>query len=345
MIAASTFQLYAASFRLVDGAGRTVEFSRIPQRLVVVGRAPYMTLHLLYTFDEGRQRLAGMEKKWTSASDFLPLVDAAFKNKPVLSPNPNAEQIAGLNPDLVIMKGSSIDPLGETLEKVGIPFFYLALENPELFTKDVMNVGAILNNPKRAKEIAAFYQTRLERVRKGLAGIKDSEKSRVLLLNYSDRGAGAAVQVPAKSWMQTIEVQVAGGNPVWLEAAQGSEGWTIVNFEQIARWNPDKIFVVVGYTLNPEKVMRDIKSDSHWGALRAAAKNEIHIFPSDFYEWDQAEMRWILGIDWLATRIYPTRFKDIDIRSEVLAFFSQLFGMKKNEIESAILPKVKLDAR
>jgi iron complex transport system substrate-binding protein len=219
------------------------------------------------------------------------------------------------------------------------------LENPELFFKDVMSIGFILNDQKRAKDIVAFYQSRLEVVRKGLAGIKETEKPRVLLLNYTDRGGGAAVQVPAKSWMQTIQVQMAGGNPVWLEAAQGSDGWTIVNFEQIARWDPDMIFVVVGYSLDPEKVMRDIKADSHWRALKAVAKNEIHIFPADAFEWDQAEMRWILGINWLATRIHPNRFKGIDIRTEVMTFFSQLYWMKKSEIESGILPKVKLDVR
>jgi len=51
-------------------------------------------------------------------------------------------------------------------------------------------------------------------------GIADSFKPRVLLVEYSNRGGKAAVQVPSKEWMQTLQVQSAGGFPVWLEAVR-----------------------------------------------------------------------------------------------------------------------------
>jgi iron complex transport system substrate-binding protein len=144
--------------------------------------------------------------------------------------------------------------------------------------------------------------------------------------------------------MQTQQVQTAGGKPVWLEAVQGSEGFTVVNFEQIARWNPDKVFVVVWYLLDPHKVVRDIKSDPKWAALKAAVNNQIYAFPSDIVGWDTGEVRWILGVEWLATRIYPERFRNFDMKAELVSFFSRLYGMKKADIEARILPQVKMDA-
>jgi len=330
---------------LTDATGRVIELSKLPQRLVVVGRGPFMVLHMLYTFAEGRQRLVGAENPGTTVSDFLPFVDLSFNSKAALFKNPGVEQIAALKPDLVIMKGTTIDTKAESLEKAGIPTLYLALETPEQFTKDVTNLGIILGNPTRANEILAFYQKRLDRLRKGVGGLKDSDKPRVLLVEYSDRGGKLAVRVPAKSWMQTIEVQTAGGNPVWLEAAQGSDGYTIVNFEQIARWNPDKIFVVVWYTLDPKNAIQGLKSDPQWSALKAVANGQIYAFPSDIFGWDTPEMRWILGMNWLATRIHPERFRDVDMKAELMDFFSQLYGMSKAAIETAILPRVKMDVR
>jgi iron complex transport system substrate-binding protein len=138
-------------------------------------------------------------------------------------------------------------------------------------------------------------------------------------------------------------VQTAGGNPVWLEAVQGSDGYTLVNFEQIARWNPDKIFIIVWHTLETEQVIRELKSDLQWSALKAVANGQLYAFPSDIFNWDTAEMRWILGMNWLATRIHPERFRDIDMKSELMAFFGQIFGMNKAAIEAVILPKVKMD--
>jgi iron complex transport system substrate-binding protein len=335
----------AAPIKLKDATGRVVELDKMPQRLVVVGRGPFMVLHLLYAFDEGRQRLVGVENAGTAASDFLPLVDPSFNSKAILFKNPGVEQIAALKPDLVIMKGTSVDTKAETLEKSGIKTLYLALETPELFAKDVANLGLVLGNSKRANEILAFYQKRLDRLRKGTAGLKETDKPRVLFVEYSDRGGKMAARVPAKSWMQTIEVQTAGGSPVWFEAAQGSDGYTMVNFEQIARWNPDKIFVVVWYTLDPKKVIQDLKSDPQWSALKAVSDGQLYAFPTDIFGWDTPEMRWILGMNWLATRIHPDRFKDIDMKAELMAFFGQLFGMKAAAVEILILPKVKMDVR
>jgi iron complex transport system substrate-binding protein len=243
------------------------------------------------------------------------------------------------------MKGTSVDTKGESLEKTGIKTLYLALETPELFAKDVVNLGLVLGNSKRANEILAFYQKRLDRLRKGTDGLKETDKPRVLLVEYSDRGGTFAVRVPAKSWMQTIEVQTAGGNPVWLEAAKGSDGYTIVNFEQIAQWNPDKIFVVVWYTLDPKKAIQGLKSDPQWSALKAAANGQIYAFPTDIFGWDTPEMRWILEMNWLATQIHPELFRDIDMKAELMAFFSQLYGMNKAAIETSILPRVKMDVR
>jgi iron complex transport system substrate-binding protein len=243
------------------------------------------------------------------------------------------------------MKGTTIDASAESLKRIGIPSFYLALENPDDYFKDVANLGLLLGNSKRADEIIAFYKTRLDRLRRVTATLKEKDKPRVLLLEYSDRGGQNAVQVPAKSWMQTIEVQTAGGNPVWFEATQISDGYTVVNFEQIAKWNPDKIFIIVWYTLDPKKVIRDLKSDPKWSALKAVRANEMYAFPCDVFNWDTPEMRWILGMDWLATRIHPDKFKDIAMEKEIISFFSKLFGMSETAIRAGILPKVQMDVR
>jgi iron complex transport system substrate-binding protein len=311
----------------------------------VVGRGPHMTLHILYMFEEGRQRLVGMEKRGATASDFLTAIDPQFSKKPTLDANPNVEQIATLKPDLVIMKSATADKLGDTLVQADIPVMYVNLETPDEFFRDLANLGTVLANPERAEEIATFYRTRLEKLSQATAEIAEGDKPSVLLLEYSDRGGEVAVQVPAKPWMQTLEVQTAGGNPVWLEAAAATSGWTVVNLEQIAVWDPDKVFVVVWYTLDPQVVIDGLKADPQWSTLKAVKNNEIYAFPQDIFGWDQPEPRWILGMMWLGTRIYPDRFADMDMQAEIEAYFGELFGMDQAAIDTIIVPKVKMDVR
>jgi iron complex transport system substrate-binding protein len=333
------------TIQITDAAGRTVEFARLPQRIVVVGRGPYMALHLLYMFPEASERLVGVEKKGTSASDFLPFVDATFESKAMLGGNPGPEQIAALKPDVVIMKGITEEQMSESLGKVGIPVVYVGLETPELFFSDVKNMGAILGNTARADQIIDYYQSQIERVAQVTQGIAADDRPRVLLIEYSDRGGKIAVQVPAMSWIQTQEVQLAGGAPIWKDAVQTTDGWTVVNFEQIASWNPDKIFVVIWYTLDPTEVIASLKADPQWSSLKAVQNGELYAFPGDIFGWDSPEPRWVMGMTWLATRIYPDAFADVDMSNELYTFFGEMFGMERQSITDHIMPRVRMDVK
>jgi iron complex transport system substrate-binding protein len=164
-------------------------------------------------------------------------------------------------------------------------------------------------------------------------------------MEYNEKTGNVAVQVPGRSWIQTIQTERAGGNAVWLEATKTSEGWTIVNFEQIASWNPDKMFVIPWYTLDQRQVLASLRSDPRWSLLQAVKGNELYIFPSDIFGWDSAEPRWILGMTWLATKILPDRFADIDMKEEIYQFFGQMYAMGRTVVDTAIMPKVLLPGK
>jgi iron complex transport system substrate-binding protein len=334
-----------AGVKLMDAAGQAVELKTVPERLVVVGRGPYMALHLLYMFPAAWERLVGLEKKGLTADDFLPLIDPNWESKTVLASNPNAEQIAALQPDLVLIKGIVQDSLGKALAQVNIPTLYLNLETPDAFYQDVINVGTALGEESRAQEIITYYEDSVGHIQQRVAGLSESEKPRVLLLEYTDRGGTFAVNVPAKSWIQTIQLQIAGGNPVYLQAAAESDGWTVTNLEQIALWNPDKIFVAIAYTLDPQEVIARLKADPLWSQLKATRNNELYVFPSDLYQWNTPGPRWILGVKWLATRIHPDRFADLDMKAEIYQFFEYFYGMDQAAVDAGIMPKVQMDVR
>ena len=102
-------------------------------------------------------------------------------------------------------------------------------------------------------------------------------------MEYSNRGGKAAVRVPARSWIQTIQAVTAGGRPVWLEEAQPTDGWTITHFEQIAAWDPDKIFAIIWFLMDSGKTMDSLQSDPRWRLLRAVENRELYAFPADLF--------------------------------------------------------------
>jgi iron complex transport system substrate-binding protein len=137
--------------------------------------------------------------------------------------------------------------------------------------------------------------------------------------------------------MQTQMTELAGGIPVWQDHAQG--GWTVVNLEQVAAWNPDTIFVI-SYFDPVVKVVGQLKADPQWEALDAVEAGAIYGFPGDFYSWDQPDTRWILGLTWMATRLHPERFAEIDLQEEIFAFYETLYELDAETVESEVLPLV-----
>lgn len=334
-----------AAVEIKDAAGKIVKLDKLPERLAVIGRGPQYLLHLLYMFPEGRSRLVGMEQRGRTSSDFLSAVSPGIDSKLTLLPNPGPESIAGLHPDLVLMKGSQPSPLDEALAKVGIPTVYLNLETPEEYTRDISNLGAILGNPKRAGEIISFYKDRVAQVEKAVAGLRDEEKPSVLVAMGNIRSGKYAVRVPALAWMQTYQVRAAGGRPVWLEAAEQAGGWAVVNLEQIAAWNPDRLIIIVWHSTNAPDFMSWLGADPQWKKIGAVAGGKVSYFPSDFYGWDAPDARWILGLTWMAATLHPERLRDYRIEDEVYGFYEQLYGLSRETIRTKILPLVKTDFR
>ena len=190
----------------------------------------------------------------------------------------------------------------------------------------------------RADQVESFYLGRLDEVGTALQGLELADRPGVLLLQYDTRGGEVAFNVPSESWLQTQMVELAGGEPVWVEAAEGG-GWTVVNFEQIAAWDPDMVFVV-NYFGHPGEAVAELRQDSKWEELRAVQQDKLFAFPGDYLSWDQPDTRWILGLLWLAAAVHPDRFDSLDMTNEVLTFYEEMYGLDSETVESEVLPLI-----
>ena len=328
---------------IVDALDRTVEFADLPRRIVVAGKSSLTIVDTLFLFPEAAGRVTGLVVGRQKPGDFLQFVDPTFDQKAVLEVDSGPEQIAPLDPDVVILRSFMAETLGRSLEQIDIPVVYVDLETPAQYFRDLATLGKLFGNEARAAEIQSFYQARLDRLDAALEGLEEGDKPRVLVVQYSEQGGEVAFNVPSASWLQTIEAELAGGTPVWTEAAQGG-GWTIVNFEQIAAWDPD-VILLISYGADPSQVVEKLQADARWLALGAVQEGRLHAFAGDFHSWDQPDPRWILGVTWMASRMHPERLPDLNLTDEASQFFGQMYGMDDASVAENILPALKGDLR
>ncbi len=293
----------AQPLEITDSTGHIAVLDGVPERIAIAGKATIMVQDAIYLFPEAVERVIALENRNQSAFSFLPVLDPGLEGKEIFEKNVGPEQIAAVKPDVVLMKSSMVEQLGDPLDQLGLPVVYLDLETPEAFYQDLITLGQVFGNPDRAAELVKYYQDRVNLVEELVSTVPENQKPSVLILEYSEDGSEVAFKVPPVSWLQTRLVEIAGGDPVWKDL-EISGGWVVVNLEQIAAWDPDLIFLI-DYSGNASAVKENLFVNPIWSNFQAVQNGNLFAFPYDFYSWDQPDTRWILGLEWLATRIHP----------------------------------------
>ena len=327
------------SLEFTDGTGKKIVLASEPERIVVAGKATPYVLDSIYLFPKAAEKLVALEVRGFDTQAFLELVDPQVNVKPFLERDSGPEQIAPQKPDLVIVKDISLAKLGSALEEIGIPVMGVNLETPEGFYKDLQALGIVFDDTQRADDIINFYKNKVKNVEMLLERVDETQKPNVLVLQYSEDGGTVAFKVPPANYLQTLMVKKAGGNPVWEGEALTSDGWMQVGLEQIAAWNPDKVFVV-NYSGDLNIAAQALLDDPKWQGLKSVENKEIYGYPADHASWDLIDPRWILGLEWLATRIHPNETNSINMQNEVKEFYQKLYSLTETQIEKAIIPKL-----
>ena len=323
---------------VTDATGHTATLNGIPERIAIAGKATIMVQDAIYLFPDAVEKVIALENRNQSAYSFLPVIDPGIDEKSIFEKNVGPEQIAAVQPDLVLMKSFMAEGLGDPLEQLDIPVVYLDLETPEAFYQDIYTLGQVFGKENRAEEIVAYYQEHVSWVEGLVADVSDEAKPSVLILQYSDKGGEVAFKVPPVSWLQTTLVEIAGGDPVWKDL-EISGGWSVVNLEQIAAWDPDQIYII-DYSGNAGQVKADLLDNPIWSSFKAVEENQLYAFAYDFYSWDQPDTRWLLGLEWLVTKIHPDLTGELDILEEVEDFYHVLYLMDSDTVHEEVFPRL-----
>ncbi|MCK5200289.1 MAG: ABC transporter substrate-binding protein, partial [Spirochaetales bacterium] len=269
------------SLVIEDTTGNTAKLERIPERITFVGKASNMVADALYMFPEASSRIVGVGKTNQRNGEFVKVLDPDYDSKIYLEHTVGPEQIAVTRPDLVIMKNYLKKSLGDPVGQLDIPVLYMNLETPEFYEEDFRMLGEVFGNPERAEELIDYYREARGFVTNRLGS--DPERPNVLFLYHTTRDGIAAFNIPPESWIQTRMVEMAGGTPVWTDIHPGG-GWSKVNLEQIAAWNPDQIYVVA-YKEDINTVIKSMTASTEWQELKAVKNGQLKAFPVDFYSW------------------------------------------------------------
>lgn len=323
---------------VTDALNRTVKIKAPVSRVIITGTGSWPIITAAYMFPEAKNVLYGLSESLNVS--LFRMIDPNITAKMVSNlavAQPNVDEIVKAKPDVVILK-STMKKLGDTIEEVGIPVVYVDFENLESYIRDIKVLGKIFMDEGRGEKIARYYNETCNFVMSRIpANIK---RERVLFLYYSTKGGTITFNVPGSGWLQTFMIEMAGGNPLSKELL--GTGWNTVGFERIVQWNPDIIFLVT-YSSSPtsSSVKRQLLEDDMWRGISAIQSGRVYAVPDDcsvgaLGSWDCPGSRWILGLMWMAKKINPAFFSDLNIMEEAKKFYIEMYGLRPSDADTII---------
>ncbi len=332
IVEASTISITA-----VDALGRAVTLERPAERIMAAGKATMIVADALYLFPDARSKVVGLGITNQGLGDFFELIAPELGPSERLDHSVGAEEIAAAQPDLVLIKSRNYESLGVQLEKLGIQVFTLDLESPESYIAEITQLGILLQEEDRAAQITTYYQGMIDQVETAVKEVNSEEKERVLLLYGSLRDGVTAFQTSPETWIQTIMTETAGADALWKEA-NGTAGWQKVNFEQIAAWDPQRIYLI-SYKIPVQVFLDQIEASELWQDLSAVTEGDVKAFPADYHNWAQPDTRWILGLRWLSMDLHPELYGQEPFTDTLLEFYRTMYGITDQDVLQEIIER------
>ncbi len=308
---------------VTDFRGKTIALKKPVKRIIVL--TSYWA-EILVALGAG-DKIVGIGS-YVAYDDYLPqsvkgktIVGSIFKGI-------NVEQIAALNPDVVITDCgySKADKVIEQIENLEIPVIGLFMKNIDDELKAIEILGKVVGAEEKAKKLKEFITSRYQYLLSKAATIPEDKKLKVVMISGSSIIKGGQLSLYANtSWGKSIED--AGAINIALKEFP-SEKWPKIDFETLASWDPDVILITSSMS-KIHKVLDAIENDAKWHILKAYKESKIYVVPcwgsiGGVLDWGPRD---IIGREYIAKTLYPNVYKDFDWRGDVEALLTKFYGL------------------
>jgi iron complex transport system substrate-binding protein len=320
----------AASARTVtDQLARRVQVPDEVKRVVVL---QHQTLDLLVELNAD-DRIVGVLKSWPS---LIPGLEKMSPKLPGL-PTPgdlttvNVEDLLRLAPDVVFVTNYAPPAMIQQIERVGLAVIAVSLSkgegieaaklNPTFQDDDVAYgeglqdgirlIGEVMERQAAAERLIAYAFERRRMVEKRVQDIPPADRVRLYMANPDLNTYGLG------KYTGVIMARSGGTN-----VASEIRGAKKVSMEDVLKWNPEVIFVQDRYA----PVADEIRRSPAWAQVDAVRTGRLYVMPEYVKAWGYPLPEALaLGELWMAKKLYPERFADLDMQAEANAFYRAFY--------------------
>lgn len=315
---------------VVDHADREVTLEANPDRVVVCDILPMASV--LTVFLGSAEKLVGINPACMSAAkngllgELFPEIleaDTSFME----GGNVNVEKLLTLDPDVVFTLAGNSALIG-ALENAGITVVGIS---PSKFKYDILEtydqwisiLSQIFPDNSKSEEISAYSKEVYEKVQAATADIPEEERKDILFLyQYDD----TQMVTSGKNFFGQFWAEAVGGRNA-AEEVQSDNSNAIITMEQVYEWDPDVIFITNFTPTQPDDLYNNAVSSDDWSSVTAVKEGNVYKMPLGSYRSYTPGADTPVTFLWMAQKVYPELFADIDIAAEVRDYYNELYGV------------------
>lgn len=306
------------TIKITDMAGREVEIPRGIERVVAFKHLGTLVFGL------GQQDKLIHQGLMNATAKAMSAVDPEYAALPYFK-SVTAEELLALNTQLVFAYQDTDPNEIDQLTEVGIPVIVLKGETLEESYEAARLIGKALECEDKAEEYINACQGIVDLIQERIKDVPEQERPKVF---YA--GPKSIYTAASGDMLQNTMIKLAGG----INVAEETIGkWAQISPEQLIQWNPDVLFL--GSSLG-EYEGEDVFSDKALQTVNAVKNKEVYLIPSNIGWWDFPAPHCVLGIQFMATKLYPERFEDIDMLQVADDFYLKFIGRSFTELGGKI---------
>lgn len=278
---------------LEDDAGRKVELTKKPERIVVTSVSFLEPLH------EVGGDVVGRPDSRTKMPEFArekPSVGQVYQI--------DLEKVLACEPDLVILNKGMNEKLVQPLEDSGIKTLIVDMKSYKDVKREVVLFAGVAGNPKLGEKIIADMDMTIQHIQQKIP----QEKKRVAILHSTAQG----LSVQLEGSIAGSIVKILG----WENVADGmtpmekNPDAAPYSMETLVEQNPEIIFITsMGKMDEIKKNMQaTIEGNPAWQTIPAIRKNQVYYLPQDLFLLSPG-IHYPEAVEYMAKLIYPEVFQ------------------------------------
>ncbi len=237
--------------------------------------------------------------------------------------NVNVEAVLSLRPDVAIAPKSSTQG-NKAMADAGIPVVTVSAGSGNITTlmQEFHMMGQVLNKTDQSDALVSYWDDRLKMIDDRLSGVPADQRKRVYYMLggfYHTNGGNL--------WGQDF-ITASGGINVAQDFGPGED----LDAEQLLKWDPDVI--IISSNEGNFTTVAQVKNNAQISGLKAVKSDKLYECPIGTFWWDRPSPEAVLGIEWLATTLYPDQFSDINMVNETRDFYRTFYDYNLTDEEA-----------